>query len=147
MLIDTADILNCEFIEITVELKNGEKLYYKLESKDVKSIDYNIKAKEYRDSIWANKLLDIDEFDKKYEPIENHFADDEAIMHFETYGEELEFVKEQNENNIWTIVEEEDDDNLYLISGFSSETTIGYIVTKVPFKEKTKVLYLDRDEL
>lgn len=55
MLIDTDDIIHSEYIYVKVTLKNGKVMEYKLESKDIKSIDLDIKHKEYRDSLWGSE--------------------------------------------------------------------------------------------
>lgn len=52
MLINTDDIIHSEYIEVKIILKSGKELSYKLESKDIKSIDLTIKEKEYRAGIY-----------------------------------------------------------------------------------------------
>ena len=50
---------------------------------------------------------------------------------FETYGEELEFVMKQNPNNIWTIID--GDDDLYIVTGYHIVNRLGYLITEEPF--------------
>ena len=45
------------------------------------------------------KQITMKDFDRIFVPINNHFADDDAIFHFETYGKELEFVLSQDKND------------------------------------------------
>jgi hypothetical protein len=51
---------------------------------------------------------------------------------FETYGEELEFVRKQEPKKIWTIVDG-DNGNLFYMAGFHTVNRIGYFVTEVPW--------------
>jgi len=51
---------------------------------------------------------------------------------FETYGEELEFVKSQEPNRIWTYCDG-DDRGTYIFEGMRIVNRIGYFVTTVPF--------------
>ena len=87
------------------------------------------------------KILTIEEFDEKYVPINNHFANDEAIFHFETCGEELEFVLEQDNNKIWTIVDGDTTDNLYIVSGYHLVNRVGYVVTEKEWDTDMCILY------
>ncbi|PLY04428.1 MAG: hypothetical protein C0625_16440 [Arcobacter sp.] len=52
MLIDTDSIIHSEFIKVKVVFKNGKTFQTKLNSKDIKSIEFEIKEKDYRSSIW-----------------------------------------------------------------------------------------------
>jgi hypothetical protein len=51
---------------------------------------------------------------------------------FETYGKELEFVKAQDPNRIWTYCDG-DDSGTYIFQGMRIVNRIGYFVTTVPF--------------
>ena len=77
------------------------------------------------------KTITEEHFDENFNPIENHI-DQNAGWNgcmFETYGEELEFVKKQPNNTVWTIVTG-DDDSMSYISGFHFVNRIGYLITK-----------------
>ncbi len=91
-------------------------------------------------------IANIEEgFDKVFLPKFNHIENDEDILHFETFGEELEFVKSQPINKVWTIVDGVGEDtNIYIVNGFlSPQDSVGYVVTQKEWKEgfEYKVLY------
>ena len=99
--------------------------------------------------------LSEDEFDTLYPLIQNHlnptaswaFGDGPGCL-FETYGEELEFVKRQDPLKVWTLVDGEDGD-LYVISGPHFVNRIGYLVSSVPIAEGVTMqvhIEMDRDE-
>lgn len=79
-----------------------------------------------------------DEFDATYSLIPNHLnpnaswgSGDGTGCLFETYGEELAFVRSQNPSNIWTLLDG-DDGNLYLASGYHFVNRIGYLISTTP---------------
>ena len=87
-----------------------------------------------------NDFIEIteDEWFDKFKPIPNHiddnasFSDGDNGYMFETYGEELEFVKSQEPNRIWTYCDG-DDRGTYIFEGMRIVNRIGYFVTTVPF--------------
>lgn len=88
-------------------------------------------------------LIEIteDEFDACYLLRRNHLNphaswgfDDEAGCLFETYGEELDFVRQQDPCTIWTLVDGDDGDQ-YVLSGFHLVNRIGYLVSIVAVPE------------
>ena len=87
-----------------------------------------------------------DEFDTRYPLVINHlnpnaswaFGDGPGCL-FETYGQELAFVRSQDPRTIWTLVDG-DDGNQYLLSGFHFVNRIGYLVSTVPFPEDADIL-------
>ncbi len=86
-----------------------------------------------------------DDFDKQYPLVTNHIDpnaswafDDGPGCLFETYGEELDFVRAQNPRNIWTLVDG-DDGNQYVISGYHLVNRIGYLISKIPFPEDAEI--------
>ena len=87
------------------------------------------------------KILTEDEWFNTYKPIPNHldenasFNDGENGYMFETYGEELEFVKAQDNNRIWTY-SDGDDGGTYISDGYHVVNRIGYFVTTVPYDDK-----------
>ena len=84
--------------------------------------------------------LDYDSWVDTYKPILNHIdtnASFDGTM-FETYGEEVEFVKAQDENRIW-MYGDGDDGGTYLWSGWGFVNRIGYFITDVPFPENTTI--------
>ena len=89
--------------------------------------------------------MDYDEWLKTYKPIYNHiesnasFQDEtgQGIM-FETYGDEVAFVKTQSPANIWTYGDG-DDGGGYIWNGWSFVNRIGYFITEVPCPEDTTI--------
>jgi hypothetical protein len=92
--------------------------------------------------------LTFDEWLDTYKPITNHLdsnasfqnEDGSGIM-FETYGEEVEFVKSANPNNIW-MYGSGDDGGTYIWSGWGFVNRLGYFITEVPFPENTMIQVL-----
>jgi hypothetical protein len=83
-------------------------------------------------------LLTEDEFDQRY-PLRVNHLDPNASWAvgegpgclFETYGEELEFVRRQNPRTVFTLVEG-DTGGLLVISGMHLVNRIGYLVSALP---------------
>jgi hypothetical protein len=57
--------------------------------------------------------MDINTFVERYKPINNHlsndhsyFSEDDQEKAFETYGDELDFVLQQDNRYIWTILDD-----------------------------------------
>lgn len=72
-----------------------------------------------------------DEFAGTYTPVKNPAsqAEDQPInCMFETFGGELEFVRLQEPERIWTLVEE--DGVQWIVAGFHFANRLGYFVTK-----------------
>jgi len=84
--------------------------------------------------------MDMDEWCNTYKPIQNHIdtnASFDGAM-FETYGDEVEFVKAQEQNRIWTYGDGDDGES-HIWSGWHFINRIGYFITEVPFPENTDV--------
>ena len=84
--------------------------------------------------------MDMDEWFDTYKPIKNHIdttASFDGCM-FETYGDEVEFVKAQEQNRIW-MYGDGDDGEGHIWSGWGFVNRIGYFITEVPFPENTDV--------
>jgi hypothetical protein len=85
--------------------------------------------------------LTEDEWFEQFKPIPNHldenasFNDGEQGYMFETYGDEVEFVKSQDSNRIWTY-SDGDDGGTYISDGYHVVNRIGYFVTTVPYDDK-----------
>ena len=86
------------------------------------------------------KILTEDEWFEQFKPIPNHldenasFNDGDQGYMFETYGDELEFVKAQEPNRIWTY-SDGDDGGTYISDGYHVVNRIGYFVTTVPYDD------------
>jgi len=98
----------------------------------------------------SNKLIELtfDEWLDIYKPITNHIdtnasfqnEEGEGIM-FETYGEEVDFVKQQDPNRIW-MYGSGDDGGTYIWSGWGFVNRLGYFITEVPFSDSEIVQVL-----
>ena len=84
--------------------------------------------------------MSFEEWEKTYKPINNHIDDNasfDGIM-FETYGEEVDYVKSMNPNKIW-MYGDGDDGGGYIWSGWGFVNRIGYFITEVPCPENTTI--------
>jgi hypothetical protein len=83
--------------------------------------------------------LNEDAFDALFPLIPNHFnasagwtlGDGRGCL-FETYGHELEFVRQQPPPTIWTLIDGGDED--YVVSGYHHVNRLGYLVSSVPVR-------------
>lgn len=97
---------------------------------------------------------DSDLFYDKYKPIYNHIEHKEytqgqtegneigSVMYFETYGEDLEFVKKHDDKFIWTLIDV--DDKHYIVQGFHFVNRLNYLISSKPF-ERGQREFLDWD--
>lgn len=82
---------------------------------------------------------------EEFKPIKNHLDEnasfqnenDEGIM-FETFGDEVSFVKKQDPRCIWTYGNG-DDGGGYIWNGWHIVNRIGYFITEVPCPENTTI--------
>lgn len=81
-----------------------------------------------------------DEWVATYKPIKNNIDMNSSFngTMFETYGEEVEFVKAQDQNRIW-MLGDGDDGGMYVWSGWGFINRIGYFITEVPFPDNTTI--------
>lgn len=89
--------------------------------------------------------MSFEDWIKQYKPIYNHidknasFQDDsDNGLMFETYGDEVEFVKSQNPDCIW-MYGDGDDGGSYIWNGWHIVNRIGYFVTEVPCPPDTTI--------
>lgn len=82
---------------------------------------------------------------EEFKPIPNHFDDNASFQDengvgimFETYGDEVEFVKQQDPRCIWTYGDG-DDGGGYIWNGWHFVNRIGYFITEVPCPENTDI--------
>jgi hypothetical protein len=81
--------------------------------------------------------MDFDEWCDTYKPIVNHidtnasFDNGEGGIMFETYGDEVEFVKSQSPDKIW-MYGQGDDGGTYVWNGWGFVNRLGYFITEVP---------------
>ena len=81
-----------------------------------------------------------EEWFNTYKPIKNNLVENSSFDDhmFETYGEEVEFVKAQDENRIW-MLGDGDDGGMYIWNGWGFVNRIGYFVTEVPCPPDTTI--------
>lgn len=88
-----------------------------------------------------NDLIELteEEWFDKFKPIPNHIDDNASFQTedgvgymFETYDDELAFVKSQDPNRIWTYCDG-DNSGTYIFQGMRIVNRIGYFITAVPF--------------
>jgi hypothetical protein len=87
-----------------------------------------------------------EQFIEQYNPIKNHI-DSEAGWGgtlFETFGEELEYVKTMaiSTKRVWTIIEG-DQGNMFYVSGFRTVNRIGFVITTKDYKEEFEEVEID----
>ena len=89
--------------------------------------------------------MTFDEWEATYKPITNHidknasFQDEDGNgLMFETYGDEVEFVKSQSPDKIW-MYGDGDDGEGHIWSGWGFVNRIGYFITEVPCPVDTEI--------
>jgi hypothetical protein len=60
---------------------------------------------------------------------------------YETYGEELAYVKAQPNERIWTIIDE--DDKMFFIAGFHFVNRLGYLITNEEWSDENETYLID----
>ena len=91
--------------------------------------------------------MDFNDWCEQYKPIVNHidnnasFDNGDGGLMFETYGDEVEFVKSQSPDKIW-MYGDGDDGAGYLWSGWGFVNRIGYFITEVPCPPNTTIQVL-----
>jgi hypothetical protein len=92
-------------------------------------------------------MMTEDEWYEKYKPIKNHL-DPNASWNgemFETYGEEIEFVKSTPDNFVWTLLDV--DGESIITNGQSWVNRMGYFVCEVPWNDdEFHEILIDDDE-
>lgn len=73
-----------------------------------------------------------------FSPIKNHLVADTSFNGclFETYGQELDYVKSVPVAHIWTLIDG-DDGHLVVNAGFKYVNRIGFFITEKPWDEWT----------
>lgn len=80
--------------------------------------------------------LPYDEWFEQYQPIINDIAGDEQYQ-FETYGDELQYVLQQDDKHIWT--EMDGDQGVSIVSGYHLVNRIQYYITVKPWTEDIEI--------
>jgi hypothetical protein len=70
---------------------------------------------------------------EKYKPVQNHITNGayDGTM-FETYGREVEYITKTEENKVWTLIDNNDGEGLYLVAGMYFVNRLGYFITENP---------------
>ena len=96
------------------------------------------------------KKNDSDFWQDKYKPQLNHidnnasWGDEEGGRMYETYGAELEYVRQQTEINlkkVWTLLEV--DGEQYVCAGYHFINRLGYFITEVEFDNEHEEYLVD----
>ncbi len=82
--------------------------------------------------------LTFEEADEQFKFIPNNYDEYSSFdgLMFETYGDEVEFVKSQSPDKIW-MYGEGDDGGLYIWSGWGFVNRIGYFISQNPVPDNT----------
>ena len=82
-------------------------------------------------------IITFEIFEETYKPIKNPFVQDSSYngCMFETYGVELAHVREQDNKNIWTIINCENEES-WIIPGFHFVDRFGYFITEIPWESE-----------
>ena len=80
-----------------------------------------------------SKFMTYDYWDTTFKPIKNNLTNGEDI-HFETYGDEYDFVKAQDPKYVWTEVD--GDSGTYIVAGHHWVNRIHYYITENPWEDE-----------
>lgn len=83
------------------------------------------------------KTITFEIFEKTYKPIKNPFVQNSSYdgCMFETYGVELAHIREQDNKNIWTIINCENEES-WIIPGYHIVDRFGYLLCEIPWKSE-----------
>ena len=84
--------------------------------------------------------MTFEEADEQFKFIPNNYDEYASLdgLMYETYGDEVEFVKSQDPAKIW-MYGDGDDGGTYIWSGWGFVNRIGYLVSQIPFPENTTI--------
>ena len=84
--------------------------------------------------------MDFDEWCATYKPIPNNIVEDSSFdgAMFETFGDEVAFVKKADPAYIW-MYGDGDDGGTYIWNGWHIVNRIGYFITEVPCPPDTTI--------
>jgi len=86
------------------------------------------------------KRIPYDEWWETYKPIKNEHSIDSdysGITAFETYGDELQYVLQQDDKHIWT--EMDGDQGVSIVNGYHLVNRIQYYITVKPWTEDIEI--------
>lgn len=81
-----------------------------------------------------------DDWVKKYKPIPHPDSKD-GFIYYETFGDDYELIKKANRNNVWTLVQADED--LVIINHFAWVNRINYLITEVPYNPDEQIEVID----
>jgi hypothetical protein len=82
-------------------------------------------------------------FYDKYKPIKNHLSSSSDDYVFETYGDDLDFVRSQDPKKIWTWVD--GDMSSLLVAGYHFVNRIGYHIAEIPWTDENEYVVLSEE--
>lgn len=76
---------------------------------------------------------------RTYKPVQNHICPNASYdgTMFETYGEEHHWVTAQEDQHIWTLIDE--DGEMFILEGYHWVNRLGYFITEVPYDQPVTV--------
>lgn len=86
---------------------------------------------------WVEHFNEWEQFYNDFKPIKNHLDNNSSYdgYMFETYGEELEFVKSYNVSHVWSIIE--NDEFNIAVPGLHFVNRVGFFITEIPWTDNT----------
>ena len=81
-----------------------------------------------------SKFMTYDYWADTFKPIKNTITKYPDVLHFETYGEEVEFVCKADNKYVWTEVD--GDSGTYIIAGYHYVNRIHYYITEKPWDDE-----------
>ena len=87
-------------------------------------------------------ILSEDDFDEQFKPKPHHDKDEE---HYETYGSDLQYVRNQPENIVWTMLDN-DEGEIYIAAGYRVVNRLGYILTEQAWDDRETYVELEQFE-
>jgi hypothetical protein len=69
-----------------------------------------------------------------FKPINNHIGNHQDMITFETYGEDMEFVRNYDPKFIWTEID--GDSGTYIVAGYHYVNRIQYYITTNPWEDE-----------
>ena len=90
----------------------------------------------------SNNFIEMtfEEADEQFKFMVNNYDENASFdgLMFETYGDEVEYVKSKPSNRIW-MYGDGDDGGLYIWSGWGFVNRIGYFISEKPVPDNTTI--------
>ncbi len=92
--------------------------------------------------VTAQMEKDLELWEATFKPIQNPNGDRgwNGTM-FETYGEDIEFLSRQPDENIWTWID--GDEGTWIVNGIHTVNRIGYFITENPCTQQFMEIQVD----